>query len=45
MLFKEKKVSPYCNNSFIYRSKCTHIDYNGHSINIVDTPGHHDFGG
>jgi len=26
-------------------SKCTNINYNGHQINIVDTPGHHDFGG
>ena len=26
-------------------SKCTSIGYNGHQINIVDTPGHHDFGG
>jgi GTP-binding protein len=26
-------------------SKCTNILYNSHNINIVDTPGHHDFGG
>ena len=26
-------------------SKCTNISYNGYQINIVDTPGHHDFGG
>lgn len=26
-------------------SKCTAIDYQGHRINIVDTPGHADFGG
>ncbi|TFK22240.1 GTP-binding protein TypA [Coprinopsis marcescibilis] len=26
-------------------SKCTSINYNGHTINIVDTPGHADFGG
>ncbi|TEB24538.1 GTP-binding protein TypA [Coprinellus micaceus] len=26
-------------------SKCTSIDYNGTNINIVDTPGHADFGG
>ncbi|KAF9524566.1 P-loop containing nucleoside triphosphate hydrolase protein [Crepidotus variabilis] len=26
-------------------SKCTSIDYNGDLINIVDTPGHADFGG
>lgn len=26
-------------------SKCTNILYNHHNINIVDTPGHHDFGG
>lgn len=26
-------------------SKCTSVVYNGHRINIVDTPGHHDFGG
>ena len=26
-------------------SKCTSILYRDHRINIVDTPGHHDFGG
>lgn len=26
-------------------SKCTSIAYKGHKINLVDTPGHHDFGG
>jgi small GTP-binding protein len=26
-------------------SKCTSINYKGHLINIVDTPGHADFGG
>lgn len=26
-------------------SKCTSIEYKGHRINIVDTPGHADFGG
>ena len=26
-------------------SKVTYIDYKGHSINLVDTPGHQDFGG
>lgn len=26
-------------------SKCTGISYNGYKINIVDTPGHQDFGG
>jgi GTP-binding protein len=26
-------------------SKCTGVTYNGYKINIVDTPGHHDFGG
>lgn len=26
-------------------SKCTSISYNGNVINIVDTPGHADFGG
>jgi GTP-binding protein len=26
-------------------SKCTSIEYKGHKINIVDTPGHADFGG
>lgn len=26
-------------------SKCTSIEYNGYKINIVDTPGHADFGG
>lgn len=26
-------------------SKCTGLSYKGYKINIVDTPGHHDFGG
>ena len=26
-------------------SKCTSVEYNGNLINIVDTPGHADFGG
>jgi len=26
-------------------SKCTGVTFKGHKINIVDTPGHHDFGG
>lgn len=26
-------------------SKCTRVEYNGHVLNIVDTPGHSDFGG
>jgi len=26
-------------------SKCTSVEYNGTLINIVDTPGHADFGG
>lgn len=26
-------------------SKCTTITYKGHKINVVDTPGHGDFGG
>jgi GTP-binding protein len=26
-------------------SKCTRVEYNGHILNIVDTPGHQDFGG
>ena len=26
-------------------SKCTSLDYNGFHINVVDTPGHADFGG
>ncbi len=26
-------------------AKCTAIDWDGHRINIIDTPGHADFGG
>ena len=26
-------------------SKCTSIIYNNHKLNVVDTPGHADFGG
>ena len=26
-------------------SKCTSLNYNGFRVNIVDTPGHADFGG
>ena len=26
-------------------SKCTSICYKGYKLNLVDTPGHHDFGG
>ncbi|KAJ0393977.1 hypothetical protein P43SY_009809 [Pythium insidiosum] len=26
-------------------SKCTRVEYGGHVLNIVDTPGHQDFGG
>ena len=26
-------------------AKCTSLLYKGHKINIVDTPGHQDFGG
>lgn len=26
-------------------SKCTGLTHKGYKINIVDTPGHHDFGG
>ena len=26
-------------------SKCTRVEYNNHTLNIVDTPGHQDFGG
>jgi hypothetical protein len=43
--FKGKKVSLYCTYSYYERSKCTSILYNGYDINIVDTPGHQDFGG
>jgi GTP-binding protein len=43
--WKEKRVSPFCTISIYTRSKCTSIEFNGHHINIVDTPGHQDFGG
>lgn len=26
-------------------SKCTRVEYGDHVLNIVDTPGHQDFGG
>ncbi len=29
----------------LFRSKATSILYNNYDINIVDTPGHQDFGG
>lgn len=29
----------------LFSSKATSIHYNNHEINIVDTPGHQDFGG
>lgn len=47
----KKKGSPSCNEDSspflfnIFRSKCTGVTFKGHKINIVDTPGHHDFGG
>jgi GTP-binding protein len=28
-----------------WSSKCTSVVYKQHKVNIVDTPGHHDFGG
>lgn len=31
--------------NLFFRSKCTSITYKGHKINVVDTPGHGDFGG
>jgi GTP-binding protein len=31
--------------SSLCRSKCTSVVYKGNKVNIVDTPGHHDFGG
>lgn len=47
MTWKEKRVSPLCtfHVEVYYRSKCTSIFYKDHDINIVDTPGHQDFGG
>lgn len=38
-------VSPFCKLYSHFSSKCTGISYNGFKINIVDTPGHQDFGG
>jgi predicted membrane GTPase involved in stress response len=43
--WKEKKVSLSCKFIVIFRSKCTSINYKDYGINIVDTPGHQDFGG
>jgi len=45
MHYKEKKVSPFCTSLLSVSSKCTSIIHNNYDINIVDTPGHQDFGG
>ena len=45
---KKKKELQFCKKSLLLlttRSKCTGVTYKGYKINIVDTPGHHDFGG
>lgn len=45
MNWNKKGVLQSCMNLNNFRSKCTGISYNGYKINIVDTPGHQDFGG
>lgn len=40
---RERHHHPVSTHSF--SSKATSIHYNNHEINIVDTPGHQDFGG
>lgn len=45
----KKRELPSCKltpiHRLTFRSKCTGVTYNGYKINIVDTPGHGDFGG
>lgn len=42
---REKRELLSCNCKMIFRSKATSIIYKNYDINIVDTPGHQDFGG
>ena len=41
----KKKVNWFIIKGITILSKCTGITFNGYKINIVDTPGHSDFGG
>lgn len=45
MSSKRRKASLFCKEISNVRAKVTGFEYEGHYINIVDTPGHHDFGG
>lgn len=38
-------MSAFSSQGITIFSKNTSIDYKGYTINIVDTPGHSDFGG
>jgi len=42
---REKKASQSCKCALTFSSKATSINYKNYGINIVDTPGHQDFGG
>lgn len=42
---RKRKRYHYSVRTLLFRSKCTSVHYNDYNINIVDTPGHQDFGG